>query len=47
MQMKVEIPTPQEQSEDCLYLNVWSTQSTQSNAAATVAPKPVLVWIYG
>jgi para-nitrobenzyl esterase len=29
-------------SEDCLYLNVWSPESTSTNARL-----PVMVWIYG
>ncbi|SNX83841.1 related to Acetylcholinesterase precursor [Melanopsichium pennsylvanicum] len=31
-------------SEDCLYLNVWVPESRD---AENVAPRPVLVWIYG
>ncbi|CAG2054512.1 unnamed protein product [Timema podura] len=32
-------------SEDCLYLNVYTTQL--ANGSDSVAPKPVMVWIHG
>ena len=33
--------TPQPQSEDCLYLNVWT------GAEGAAEKRPVMVWIHG
>lgn len=39
---------PQLQSEDCLTLNVWTTQPVGDPAVAVGAPpRPVMVWIHG
>ncbi|KAG8821376.1 hypothetical protein FRC19_007877 [Serendipita sp. 401] len=46
VQFQASFPSPTGQSEDCLYLNVWSSPSP----AARPLPqklKPVFVWIYG
>lgn len=47
MQMKVEAPVNQTQSEDCLYLNVWSTGQPRRVGQSAAGKAPVLVWIYG
>ena len=43
MQKGLSMPgeTPPKVSEDCLYLNIWTTN------VGTKEPQPVLVWIYG
>ncbi|KAG8821377.1 hypothetical protein FRC19_007878 [Serendipita sp. 401] len=46
IQFQPPYPSPTGESEDCLYLNVWSSPA----AAARPSPqrlKPVFVWIYG
>lgn len=35
------------QSEDCLNLNVWTQSLPKATAAASAAPRPVMVWLHG
>ncbi|KAG8816753.1 hypothetical protein FRC17_000201 [Serendipita sp. 399] len=42
IQLGNTFPNPTGESEDCLYLNVWTSPSTSS-----AVKKPVLLWLYG
>ncbi|KAG8821374.1 hypothetical protein FRC19_007875 [Serendipita sp. 401] len=43
VQLQSYFPSPTGESEDCLYLNVWSSPAP----AARPSARPVFVWIYG